>query len=216
MQRKALPVLQKIKKVFQKKENFLILALAGVLLFIIAIPTQKKGEDVNPQVVGNETMTQDQTTAGNQATGQTITGQSITGQITGQYALEQEERLTRLLEQVEGVGRVEVMVTLEQSAEEVALSDQNSENSTVSEQDANGGTRESNEQRMEEQTVMIENAQGVLVPYVVKIREPVINGIVVIADGGANDDVRKNITEMIQALFGIEAHKIKVVKMKSE
>ena len=50
--------------------------------------------------------------------------------------------------------------------------------------------------------------------YVSKIREPSIEGVTVVAQGGGNAVIQKNITEVIQALFGIEAHKIKVVKMK--
>mgnify|MGYP006875711212 CR=1 FL=1 len=38
--------------------------------------------------------------------------------------------------------------------------------------------------------------------------------VTVVAQGGGNAVVQKNITDVIQALFGVEAHKIKVVKMK--
>lgn len=40
-----------------------------------------------------------------------------------------------------------------------------------------------------------------------------IEGVVVCAKGAGNGKVAKNISEVIQALFGIEAHKIKIVKM---
>ena len=39
-----------------------------------------------------------------------------------------------------------------------------------------------------------------------------IEGVVVIADGGDNAVVVQNITEAVQALFGVEAHKIKIMK----
>ena len=38
---------------------------------------------------------------------------------------------------------------------------------------------------------------------------PEVEGVVVIADGGDNAVVAQNITEAVQALFGVEAHKIK-------
>jgi stage III sporulation protein AG len=44
----------------------------------------------------------------------------------------------------------------------------------------------------------------------------VVEGVSVVAQGGGDSQIQKNITEVIQALFGIEAHKIKVVKMKQE
>lgn len=41
-----------------------------------------------------------------------------------------------------------------------------------------------------------------------------IEGVVVCAKGAANGKVAKNISEVIQALFGLEAHKIKIAKMR--
>lgn len=41
---------------------------------------------------------------------------------------------------------------------------------------------------------------------------PEVEGVIVIADGGGNAVVVQNITGAIQALYGVEAHKIKVMK----
>lgn len=41
---------------------------------------------------------------------------------------------------------------------------------------------------------------------------PLIEGVLVIADGGDNAIVIENITEAVQALFGVDTHKIKVMK----
>ncbi|MGN0422485.1 MAG: stage III sporulation protein AG, partial [Lachnospiraceae bacterium] len=37
-------------------------------------------------------------------------------------------------------------------------------------------------------------------------------GVVVLAEGGDNAVVKQNITEAVQALFGIDTHKIRVMK----
>ena len=42
---------------------------------------------------------------------------------------------------------------------------------------------------------------------------PKIEGVVVIAQGGDDPVVMKNITEAVQALFDVDTHKIKVMKM---
>ncbi len=39
-----------------------------------------------------------------------------------------------------------------------------------------------------------------------------VEGIAVIADGGGDSVIVKNITEVVQALFDVESHKIKVIK----
>ena len=51
-------------------------------------------------------------------------------------------------------------------------------------------------------------------PYVVQTLEPEVTGVVVVAKGGGQGKVDKTITEIVQALFGIEAHKVKVVAMR--
>lgn len=40
-----------------------------------------------------------------------------------------------------------------------------------------------------------------------------IEGVAVCAEGAGNGKVAKNISEVIQALFGLDAHKIKIAKM---
>jgi stage III sporulation protein AG len=50
-------------------------------------------------------------------------------------------------------------------------------------------------------------------PYVVKTIVPQVEGVVVVGEGCGTGSVDKNVTEIVQALFGLEAHKVKVVKM---
>ena len=42
---------------------------------------------------------------------------------------------------------------------------------------------------------------------------PKISGVVVVAEGGEDPHVIQNIHEAVQALFQVEAHKIKVMKI---
>ena len=58
-----------------------------------------------------------------------------------------------------------------------------------------------------------QDGNGGRVPYVIEEMEPQIQGILVVAEGGDNSQVVQNITEAVMALFGVEAHKIKVMKM---
>ena len=51
-------------------------------------------------------------------------------------------------------------------------------------------------------------------PYIIKKIEPQVNGVLVVAEGGDNPEVKKEIIETIQVLFGVELHKIKVMKLK--
>lgn len=184
------------------KENMAIMALLGILLMVIAIPV-KKTETQKDQTAAPENKS---TASGTQETEEEDT--------TGGYAGELEERLESLLASMEGVGNVKVMVTLDSSREQVVEKDIPSTMDTTKETDSTGGSRDVINSRQEETTVYVTDSAGNKTPYVSKIREPSIEGVTVVAQGGGNAVIQKNITEVIQALFGIEAHKIKVVKMK--
>ena len=65
-----------------------------------------------------------------------------------------------------------------------------------------------------EATVYQKDSQGNEIPYVTEQKTPEIAGVLVIARGGGNASVQQEITEAVMALFRVEAHKIKVMKMK--
>lgn len=46
-------------------------------------------------------------------------------------------------------------------------------------------------------------------------KEPQVEGVVVAMQGGGDIRIKKEVSEVLQALFGIEAHKIKVVKLRT-
>lgn len=72
--------------------------------------------------------------------------------------------------------------------------------------------RISNADSVEEETIYQENDSGKY-PYVVSWTNPKVTGVLVIAEGGGNTKVKAEILEAVQALFGIEPHKIKIMKM---
>lgn len=132
----------------------------------------------------------------------------------GSYTQEVENRLEALLSSMDGVGEVKVMVTLSSSVEQVVEKDVPYSMDTTKETDSAGGSRDVVNSKQEETTVYVTDQAGNKTPYISKTLEPAIEGVTVVAQGGGNAVVQKNITDVIQALFGVEAHKIKVVKMK--
>lgn len=53
-------------------------------------------------------------------------------------------------------------------------------------------------------------------PYVVKTYVPEIEGVLVVAEGAGTGTVNRTVTEIAQALFHIDAHKVMVVKMETK
>lgn len=174
------------------KRQLLILLLCGVLLMVIVLPVPEKKE-------GSKEEKQEYEDSGE-------------GAYSSRYEAYLEEKTARILEYVEGAGQVKVMITLKSGAQKIIEKDQQSSSQITEEADSQGGTRTQNDLSSDKTSVYEQNSDGSQSPYVSKELTPEIEGVVVIADGGDNAVVVKNITEAVQALFGVEAHKIKIMK----
>lgn len=128
------------------------------------------------------------------------------------YAAAQEEKLETLLSAMEGVGKVEVMLTFVSSEELVVEKDAPTVRSNTVEKDSEGGTRTVTQFETGDSTVY-RSGSGESDPYVVKTLNPRVEGILVVAEGAGDGTVNRSITEIAQALFGVEAHRVKVVAM---
>lgn len=175
------------------KNQLLLVFLVGLLLLVIAFPTSKKSSTT-------ENHTQDNSSAKNTQTS------------LESYEEYLEKRLARALESVDGVGRTEIVITLKSSGEKIVEKDQSSSRQTDSNTDGDGTTNTSDTKSSDDTSIYERQSDGTEIPYVSKELTPEISGVLVVADGGDNAVVVQNITEAIRALFGVEAHKIKIMK----
>ena len=111
-----------------KKNQWLILLLVGILLVVIAIPTKSETEEKG------------------------------IGDSKKWSSTETEQRLENILSQMQGIGEVHVMITYRD--------------------------------------------------------ENVVEGVVVVAEGGEQGVIVQKITEVVRALFDVDSHKIKVIDSK--
>ena len=197
----------------EKKERYIIFALAGILLLIICIPV--KGKQANGKVDLDKTINNSSYDTEAQVLQQAGGEQEVRSDSADAYRETLERELEELLGGMEGVGRVKVMITLSSTGEEIVEKDRPTNHSNLTENDGSGGSRSTGELGSEESTVFITDKDGRQIPYVRKTLRPDIEGVAVIAQGGGNEMVRKNISESIQALFGLNANKIKIAKMKT-
>lgn len=195
------------------RDNFLIILLAGVLLLVIAWPVKDENEDTNTgtqsgQLDSERNIMDLQSDLSQGTNGNT----QMESDELWAYASYLETSLEELLCTMDGVGKVQVMVTLESSKEAVVEKDKSTVRNSTTEVDSAGGSRNTTDISDEEETIY----GGSDNPYITKVLAPSVKGVVVSAQGGDNAKIVQNITEAIQALFGIEAHKIKIVKMYSQ
>ena len=196
------------------KDQFVICILAGILLIVIAVPSPEKKSRKAAEygLLDSKSDIIEENNGSEDDIGLEI--EKINS--TEEYERYMENKLEQAISVMEGAGKVKVIVTVSASKELVVEKDMPVTRSNTVENDSEGGSRNVNELNSMEETVYDRKSDGTSSPYVVKTLQPLVEGVVVIAQGGDRPEVKKNITEAIVALFDIEPHKIKVVKMKSE
>lgn len=148
---------------------------------------------------------------------ETVSGETEVPEQTAQEIQSQEEAMEQALAdtlaQVDGVGAVRVALTLESTNRKIVEKDvpdsQSSETRTSGDE-----TSENSSFSQEESTVYERDGSGAETPYVVSEEYPAVRGVLIVAEGGDNPVVVQEIQEAVMALFGVDAHKIKVMKMK--
>lgn len=183
--------MQKIKEKKLKRSDWLILVLAGILILIIALPTDTKEKKQAEEAKEN------------------ISKENNTMEASKN---EIERKLEDILEKIDGAGDVKVMITYQDSGTQVVEKDKNTFENSLEESDSTGGVRSTKEQQLQESTVY-EEADAGNTPFVSKELLPKVEGILIVASGGDNQKVKQNISEAVLALFQVEAHRIKIVKM---
>lgn len=171
--------MEEIKKLIQKMGlmRLVLVVVCGILLLFLSYSGHEKEPDV--QSADSSFVQSEETTT------------------LEDYKRAREDELEELLQKVEGVGSVEVMITLKASNEKVMLKD------SVNKGETN-----------EEKTVLVENSDRDSTPYIVQEREPEIEGVVIVCQGGYDSVIKREITDAVGALFSIESHKIKIMKSK--
>lgn len=190
------------------RDNFLILVLMGVLVLVIAWPVKDEKKMSESVQLDSESGILDLQT--NYRTN-VLEENRQESDFQPEYVAYLEGALEQLLSTVDGVGKVKVMITLEDGGETLVEKDLTTTRKGTTEVDTEG-SRNTTDITEEEATVYTQ-AGSEDVPFVRQIKYPKVAGVVVSAQGGGNAATAQKITKAIQALFGIEAHKIIIVKM---
>lgn len=175
--------------IFKKmdKTKWMILGLGGILLLVIAIPTER-----------------DSSTKDLAALEQESADSSAQDRFIRTYKKQLADDLEQALGYMDGVGKVRVMITFQDSGEAVVEKDVIKSSSGQDHSQASSQYQES--------TVYLEESGRE--PYVSQQKLPAVEGVLVIAQGGGDSRVKQDILDAVQALFPVEVHKIKIVRMQ--
>lgn len=173
----------------KKTENLIVLLIILVIAVItINIFLSDKKEDKNNNTTGKE----------------------LAVEIDKKTDNDIEDSLTNILSKIDGVGKVEVLVTYSETSCIVPLYNQKNTKSVTEETDTNGGKRTIENYDENKEVVSGKNSE----PISEKVIMPKIEGAIIAAEGADNVNVKSNIVSAVEAVTGIPNYKIQVFKLK--
>lgn len=185
----------------KKMENMVILL---IILIITCIAVNKIW---NGDKKEEETQTRQNTTTGKQLATQENNSNS-------ENTTDLQSNLERILSNIDGVGKVSVLLTYSESSELVPLYDETKSETTTEEADTSGGKRTTTDTNTQKSAIMQENSSGEKSIITQKTVSPKIEGAIITAEGGENANVKTQIIQAVEAATGLATHKIQVFKLK--
>lgn len=125
-----------------------------------------------------------------------------------------ETKLENILEKINGVGKVDVMLTYTESTQIVPIYNKTEKTTNTNESDSGGGTRKIEESDVSQEVVYQEKeGKGTIATQ--KTVSPKIEGAIITAQGAGNSTIKTNIIQAVEAATGLATHKIQVFEKQN-
>ncbi|WP_238882791.1 stage III sporulation protein AG [Clostridium sp. YIM B02551] len=191
---------KKILSMIKDQRMMNVIAVVIIALFaLIVLSFFNKGSS-SKLTLTNNTSNQEKSTVKNQDDKQIST-----------YEDAQRESLRNILQNIKGVGDVQVMMYFEGSESKVPAVDTTDQTSVTEEKDKESGERVTNQKNSNSKVVMANNGND---PLILKTEKPKVTGIVIVAQGADSSKVKYDITKACAGLYDISMDKINVYPMK--
>lgn len=129
-----------------------------------------------------------------------------------QYKTELEREITVLLKEIDGVGNVKVMITLESGSENIYVQQEKTANDSSSHNTENN-IQQNKKSTFENEIVIVADG-GENQALVEKTLQPVVQGIAVVCSGADDIKVVSAVTNSVSVVLNLPTHKICVTKMR--
>lgn len=198
---------EKLKKMFTNNDGNNKKKIENILVFIVILAITI--------VAINYIWNGDKNSKGSNEVPEAENSNSVVQVSTNTSYDENEEKLANILSNIEGVGKVKVLLTYSQTSTYVPIYNENLKESNTTETDSTGGSRTVEESDSQKEVIYKEDGSGNREPVTQSIISPKIEGAIVTAEGAGNADVKTAIVQAVEAATGLATHKIQVFKMNS-
>jgi stage III sporulation protein AG len=205
-----------LKKLFMKEQDethqpdkkpgkfhyFLIVLLFGVAFMLISDMWTSKNEDAS-MVMNTETESDQEEVPA-------FGSKEVKDSVMKEYEDRYENQLKEALEQIAGVSDTTIVVNVESTERKVYEKNNSSQSQLTKETDREGGNRSIEDKSSDEQLVIINDGEKE-VPIILETKKPKISGVLVVAKGADNIQVKKWIIESVTRVLDVPSHRVAVM-----
>ncbi len=199
--------IEKLKKMFSKEDGNNKKKIENIVVFVIILIVTIVA--INYIWNGNKTEKKESVPKSDAVTNETI---QVANQTTSD---ETENKLANILSNIEGVGKVKVMLTYSETSKYMPIYNENTKGSNTTETDNTGGSRTISEEDSQREVIYKEDSSGNKEPVTQSIISPKIEGAIITAQGADSSEIRASIIQAVEAATGLATHKIQVFKMSN-
>ncbi|HAQ07373.1 MAG TPA: stage III sporulation protein AG [Bacillus bacterium] len=140
---------------------------------------------------------------------------TVENDLISEYEEAYESQLKEILEGINGVGDVTVFVNVDATEKKVLEKNTVIQSQTTDETDREGGKRKVEDASKDEQLVIIRNGEKE-VPIVLETKKPEIRGVLIVAKGAENIQIKKWIIEAVTRALDVPNHRVAVMPKKAK
>jgi stage III sporulation protein AG len=214
-------IIESIKKMFFKSKDdqsdppankppkyhylLLVLVLGIVFMLISNLMNSKDPSQASVPVAKQESV--DEPTFGQK--------KEIEQAAISEYEVRYENQLKEALETIVGVDDVSVVVNVDATETKILQTNTVTSSQSTDETDREGGKRKVDDTSKDEQVVIIRQGEEET-PIVIKIEKPAIRGVLVVAKGVDNIQIKKMVVEAVTRVLDVPSHRVAVLPKKSK
>lgn len=192
---------------FDKKHYIIIVFVIGIAIMLFSnFFSSQRNESSNPVPVTSDSK---------EAENAEVFGNSGKNQPSTMKDYEEyyENQLKEAIESIVGVDDVSIVVNVDSTEKVVYEKNMINKKQITSETDSNGGKREVEDNSAEEQIVIVREGDKE-VPLISETKKPDIRGVLIVAKGAENVQVKKSIIEVVMRTLDVPSHRVSVLSKK--
>lgn len=193
-----------------KYQYLLVVLMVGVVIMLVSNVFSNKteqGEKSTLTLNNEEELEEDVPTLGSKDSGKNTT--------MNDFERMYETQIKDALDQIVGVSDVTVMVNVASTATQIYEKNTVTQKQTTNETDRQGGKRTVEDSSVDEQTVIIREGEKE-VPLISQTEKPDVLGVLVVAKGAENIQVKQWIIEAVTRVLDVPIHRVAVLPKKSK